>query len=188
MESELAAVQGELAAKSAAHQRLEGRFREAQSRLDALAQEQRASVARWVWLRVQKTGHAPFLHTKPTRPNTSLDGISKPPTQHHRRLAANRAVQFVTSQLQQKEKQPDPMDQRPQLESQREQAVSRYHEALLELLQTTRARWEGARERGVLELAQREADMQVGRWSWRWSWHVGVQDWLEVMTGKGLGR
>jgi len=67
----------------------------------------------------------------------------------------------LSSQLRQKQNQPDPMSFKPQLEEQRGEAVTHHFEAIMELVKFTRSQWEGVRERGVLELAQKEVEMQV---------------------------
>jgi hypothetical protein len=57
---------------------------------------------------------------------------------------------------------PDPLDSKPRLEAQRAAATDRHFSTLSDLLALAHTQWEGVRERGMLELAQREAEMQVG--------------------------
>jgi hypothetical protein len=91
----------------------------------------------------------------------------------------------LTSALARKKEQPDPLVAGPQLEEQRAEVMGRHYTALLELLQLVRMQWGGVRARGALELAMREAEMQVGGAARRLGEEAG--GWLEV-TEAQLGE
>ena len=67
----------------------------------------------------------------------------------------------IENHLKAKRALPNPLDSKPQLEAQRAAATDRHFSVLSDLLALAHTQWEGVRERGVLELALREAEMQV---------------------------
>lgn len=73
-----------------------------------------------------------------------------------------KTISAMEIQLKKKKEERDPLEEKPQLEQQRTKLVERHYQDFAKLMQLTKSQWEGVRERGVLQLAVREAEMQVG--------------------------
>ena len=78
-----------------------------------------------------------------------------------RRLRLQAVLQVTRNQLAAKERQRDPVLDKPQLEQDRAAAVEKHYAAAQELVAMLRERWHAVRKRTALELGQREAEMQV---------------------------
>ncbi|KAI8465259.1 MAG: hypothetical protein J3K34DRAFT_92112 [Monoraphidium minutum] len=73
----------------------------------------------------------------------------------------NRNMIAADKEYARKRATPDPLRSKPDMEAQQARAVEKHFEASIALMRLVRTQWEGVRERGVLELVLREAEMQV---------------------------
>ena len=72
-----------------------------------------------------------------------------------------RNITYLKSQLAAKRAQRDPLTMKPELAEKRAAVVGLHFQATTQLLQLMRSQWRGVLERGALELAVKEADMQA---------------------------
>ena len=108
------------------------------------------------------------------RSRASLDHPASPPAPLPapcRQRQAQHHVKVAENQLKGYESKPDPLATKPQLEQQRADAVAAHYDAMLQLTALVRGQWAGVLQRGVAELALKEAEMQVwARVGWVLLW------------------